>query len=132
MANKTPIDELFTDAGPFDLAAAAQALKAFVAIQRETHRIYLKGGQKLSVENKILAYTLAKKLLKMEERIEEEYVSAAEVHEATGIKKGSVDFTFKKLREAGILIGSGRRYELPHYQVNVVIERLNSAANKSE
>lgn len=132
MANKTPIDELFTDAGPFDLAAAAQALKAFVAIQRETHRIYLKGGQKLSVENKILAYTLAKKLLKMEERIEEEYVSAAEVHEATGIKKGSVDFTFKKLREAGILIGSGSRYELPHYQVNVVIERLNSAANKSE
>ena len=132
MANKTPIDELFTDAGPFDLAAAAQALKVFVAIQRETHRIYLKGGQKLSVENKILAYTLAKKLLKMEERIEEEYVSAAEVHEATGIKKGSVDFTFKKLREAGILIGSGSRYELPHYQVNVVIERLNSAANKSE
>ncbi len=132
MTKKTPIEELYTDAGPFDQAAAAQALKPFVAIQRETHRIYLKGAQKLSVEGKILAYTLAKKLLKMEGRIEEEYVSAAEVNEATGIKKGSVDSAFKKLREAGMLIGSGSRYELPHYQVNVVTERLQSAANNSE
>ncbi len=132
MPGHSPIDELFTDAGSFDPSAAAKSLKPFIAIQRETHRIFLKSGQKLSVEGKILAYALAKKLLKIEEHIGQEYFSAAEVNEATGIKKGSVHFTFKKLREAGILIGSGSRYELPHYQVSDVVERLKAATNKSE
>ena len=102
---------------------AAQALKPFVVIQNETHQIYLKGERKLPVETKILAYALAKKLLAMEGRIEEEYVSALEVHETTGMKKGSVDSAFKKLREEGILVGGGRRYEVPHYMVPIVVGR---------
>ena len=132
MNEQSPVNELFTDTGPFDVAAAASALKPFVAIQREGKQIFLKKGPKLTVERRILAYALAKKLLHTEGFAENGYLSAAEVNDATGIKKGSVDFAFKKLREDGILIGSGSQYELPHYQVGSVVSDLEIAASKGK
>ena len=130
MNEGSPVDELFTNAGPFDVAAAVQALKPFVAIQREDQNIFLKNGPKLTVDGKILAYALAKKLLHLEGYAEDGHLSAAEINDATGIKKGSVDSSFKKLREDVILVGSGARYELPHHQVDHVVAMLEQAAKK--
>lgn len=134
MEKKSPIDDLYTNAGPFDVDAAARALKPLIAIQNDTHEIHLKNEYKVSVETKILAFALAKKLLAMERRIDSEFVSAAEISDSTGLKKGTVDPAFKNLREGknGFLMGKGQRYEIPRYRVPAVIDRINEAVDKKQ
>jgi len=67
-----------------------------------------------------LLYGLAKKLLKAKGHIESEMITAQEIHKKTGIKKGTIDPTFKKLKESGYLVGKGeyeiQRQEFPTRQ----------------
>lgn len=77
----------------------------------------------ISVDKKILAYGLAKKLLKIKGLIENEFITAQEFHEITGIKKGTVDPTFKILKDKGFLVGK-REYEIPTNKVSIIIQKL--------
>ena len=122
---KKYIEELFTDALPVDEKEIVEALKPVVTIQRNSKEIFLKNEKKLSVEDKILAYGLAKKLLKMLGYGETEIISASEVYEKTGIKKGSIDFAFKNLR-GNFLFGKGKSYEIPNYKVNEIVKRFRA------
>ena len=78
----------------------------------------------MTVEQRILIYGLAKKLLKTKGLIESETITAVEVHKKTGIKKGSIDPTFKKLKNNGFLVGKSD-YEIPVPKISDVIQVIN-------
>jgi hypothetical protein len=119
---KSPIDDLFSDSGPFDEAAVVEVLMPFVTIQKSTNEIFFK-DQSPTAEQRILIYGLAKKLLKAKGLVDSELISAVEVHQKTGIKKGTIDPGFKKLKETGYFVGKGE-YEIPTPKVPDVIELL--------
>ncbi|MCD6115254.1 hypothetical protein J7J74_03165 [bacterium] len=118
------IEKLFTDTSPINVKEAVEALEPFVSIQRQTKDIFLKNHERLTVEEKIIAYALAKKLLKIRGYINNDIISASEIHKKIGIKKGSVDYSFKKLRESGLLVGRGKNYEVPNHKVDKIVQRL--------
>jgi hypothetical protein len=126
--DKSTIEDLFSDSGPFDEAAVVEALKPFVTIQKSTNEIFLKDNSP-TADQRILIYGLAKKLLKAKALIEEEMITAVEVHEKTGIKKGTIDPAFKKLKETNYLVGKGE-YEIPTPKVHEVVELLRKLKKK--
>jgi len=119
------VEDLFTDSGPFDESEVVVAIKPYLVIQKGTNAIFLNSKEikTLSSELKVLVYGLAKKLLRMKELLEEEFLTAKEVHQQTGLKKGTVDPTFKKLKESGLLVGKGK-YEIPNSKVVEILEKI--------
>lgn len=127
MTDKThSLNDLFSDSGPFDESAVVKAIHPFVTIQKSTNGIFFKESS-LTNEEKILVYGLAKKLLKTKELIPEEMITALEVHKKTGIKKGSIDPTFKDLKAKGFLVGK-KEYEIPVHKVTQIINSLSRKA----
>jgi len=120
---KLTIEALFSDSGVFDEDAAVAALLPYIIIQKPDYEIFFKDA-KLSAERKILAYGLAKKILKLKGLVDDEIITALEINEKTGIKKGTVDPMFKLLRDKGLLSGKGT-YEIPTYKVKKAIELIN-------
>jgi len=120
--NKLTIDDLFSDSGPFDEAAVVEVLKPFVTIQKSTNEIFFKDNSP-TAEQRILIYGLAKKLLKAKGLVERDMITATEVHQKTSIKKGTIDPTFKKLKETGFFVGKGE-YEIPTPKISDVVEML--------
>lgn len=120
------IEKLFTDAGVINEKEAVEILRPFVTIQRQTKDIFLRNVEKLTVEEKIIAYALTKKLLKTQGYEKNDIISASEIHKKTGIRKGSIDAGFKKLRESGLLVGSGQSYEIPNHKVDTIIKLLKA------
>ena len=119
---KPTVDDLFSDSGPFDEAVVVETLKPFITIQKSTNEIFFKDTSP-TAEQRILIYGLAKKLLKTKGHIDSEMITAQEVHDKTGIKKGTIDPTFKKLKETGYLVGKGK-YEIPTPKVADVVKLL--------
>lgn len=118
------IDDLYSDSGPFNEAEVIEALHPLVTIQKTTNSIFFKKDS-LSAVQKILAYALAIKLLKHKGVISSELITAQEVFERTGLKRGTVDPTFKYLREKGFFVGK-KEYEIPYHKVGEVIKVLNN------
>jgi len=123
--NRPTVDDLFSDSGPFDEATVVEALKPFITIQKTTNEIFFKTTSQ-TAEQRILLYGLAKKLLKAKGHIESEMITAQEIHKKTGIKKGTIDPTFKKLKESGYLVGKGE-YEIPTPRVSDAVNLLGKA-----
>lgn len=119
---KHTIEDLFSDSGPFDEAEVVKALHPFITIQKSTNSIFFK-GEKLSTTQKILAYGLAKKLLKSKGHVKSEMITAQEFHDKTGIKKGTIDPAFKTLKEKGLFVGKGE-YEIPIPKIQSAIAYL--------
>jgi hypothetical protein len=113
------LDDLFSDSGPFDESAVVKAIMPFITIQKNSNEIFFKESA-LTVDERILVYGLAKKLLKMKGVIESDYITALDFHQKTGIKKGSVDPMFKKLKDSGMLVGK-KEYEIPNHKVSEII-----------
>ncbi len=126
---ESSIEELFSDGAHFDKAGAIKVLKAILIIQRDSHDIYFKSDIKLTTEEKILAYALARKVLVAEKMAASAKISAQEISERTGLKKGSVDPTFQALKTTAMLIGSGKEYEIPNHHIDEVIKRLSLKIN---
>ncbi len=120
------IEDLFSNSGPFEEAEVVKTIKPYVTIHSESFQIFIKNVEKLNTENKILLYGLAKKLLVFRNHIESEGITASEFHKKTGIKKGSIDPGFKKLRESGLLIGSKGEYVIPNLRVPEILSMLKS------
>jgi len=124
MTDKKPtFDALFSDSGPFDEEEVVKALHEHVTIQRSTNKIFFKDSA-LSVEKKVLVYGLAKKLLKLKGLAEDEFMTAQEFHEATSIKKGTIDPVFKGLKDKGLLVGK-REYEIPTGKVLSIVKTIS-------
>lgn len=121
---KPTIETLFSDNGPFDEVEVIKALQPHVTIQKASKEVYFKGS-KLSADQKILAYGLAKKLLKSKDLLDRDTITAQEIFDKTGMKKGTIDPTFKALRERGLLVGK-REYEIPISKIQDVINLLKA------
>ena len=126
---KSLLDELYTDSGGFDAARAAAVLKPLLSVQRDSHAVFFKRGNSLKEEEKILAFMALKKLLKSEGAIETSEVSGAEIKKQTGVKSGTVDSGIKKLRQEGLITGSGKSYEIPANVIDEVLDRLAARAS---
>jgi hypothetical protein len=124
--NKLTIEDLFSDSGPVDESAIVAALMPFLVIQKPGYAIFFK-DVKLSAERRILAYALAKGLLKRKGLLAEGTVTALEIAEKTGLKKGTVDPNFKLLKEKGLLAGKGD-YEIPGYKIKDAVDLINKEA----
>ena len=127
---KYSVEMLFSDSGAFDEQEVIKALMPYVMIQKSTQSIFFK-ATRLSAKARILAYGLAKKLLKSNDLIKSEYITANELHEKTGMKKGTIDPAFKGLREKGLLVGK-RQYEIPTFKIQEVIKKLDTVKAKGE
>jgi biotin operon repressor len=129
MAGKNSVlEDLYTDSGGFDAERAADVLKPLLTIQRGTHAVFFKKGNTLKEEEKVLAYMLVKKLLKNEGAAASSAVSGKEIKKQTAVKSGTVDAAIKKLREEGLITGSGTNYEIPVHEVDAVLDRLKARA----
>ncbi|MDP2930019.1 MAG: hypothetical protein Q8N56_00195 [bacterium] len=127
MEQRNPVEELFTDSGPFDQAEIVKVLKPLISIMRNNRQVFfLIENQR--VVDKILAFALLKKLLFISGQNKEEgsYISAAMVSKNTDLPKGSIDTSFKQLRESKYLIGEGKEYEIPNSKIPQVLERLRN------
>lgn len=124
-ASKTKhhIEDLFSDALPINEKEAVDAIKPIITIQRDSKDIHVRSDRKIAIDDKILAYGLAKKLLKLRGFIDNERISANEFYKKTGLKKGSIDPSFKNLR-GKFLVGKRKEYEIPNYKVDEIAERL--------
>ena len=120
------LEGLYTDTGGFDAERAATVLKGLLTIQRGTHAVFFKKGSTLKQEEKILAYMVVKKLLKNEGAAESSGVSGKEIKTQTAVKSGTVDASIKKLREEGLITGSGTNYEIPAHEIDAVLDRLEA------
>jgi hypothetical protein len=116
------VEDLFSDSGPFDEQKVAAALFPIITVQKKSNKIFFKSNS-LSALQKILAYALTKKLLKSKGFVNDDKITAQEVFNETGIKKGTVDPTFKILRDKGLLVGEVE-YEIPTFKTESVIEIL--------
>jgi len=123
--DKHSVEDLFSDSGPFDESAVVKAIQPFVTIQKSTNEIFFKKSSP-TVEQRILIFAVAKKLLKAKGHISSEMITAQEIHKKTGIKKGTIDPSFKRLKESGYLVGKGE-YEVPTPKISDVIELLSKA-----
>ena len=120
---KLTIEALFSDSGPFDEDTVVRALLPYIVIQEPDHEIFFKEA-KLSAKRRMLAYGLAKKLLKRNSLIADERVTALELHQKTGIKKGTIDPMLKSLREEGLFAGK-KEYEIPAYKIQEAVTMIN-------
>ncbi len=118
------LEDLYTDSGGFDEKRAVGALKKLLTIQRGTHAVFFKKGTSLKEEEKVLAYMLVKKLLKSEGAVETSEVSGKEIKAQTNVKSGTVDAAIKKLREEGLIAGSGSNYEILAHEADGIVDRL--------
>lgn len=126
------LEDLYTDSGGFDAERAAEVLKRTLTIQRGTHAVFFKKNATLKEEDKVLAYMLVKRLLKSEGASESSAVSGSEIKKQTNVKSGTVDAAIKKLRDDGLITGSGSSYELPAHEVDTVVDRLEKRAPKKD
>lgn len=124
------LEDLYTDSGGFDAERAARVLKSLLTIQRGTYAVFFKKGNTLKEEEKVLAYMVVKKLLKNEGEAVISAVSGMEIKKQTSVKSGTVDAAIKKLREEGLISGSGTNYEIPAHEIDAVLDRLEARAPK--
>lgn len=117
---KETIEDLFTDSGDIDEAAIVRVIRPFVTIQKSTNEIFLKKSN-VTAEQRVLIYGLAKKLLKSKGLIPDDMITTAEILKKTGLKKGTIDPTFMKLKSNGFLIGKSN-CEIPGFKVSEVID----------
>jgi hypothetical protein len=129
MENKgISIETLFTDSGPFEEKEVIEVIHPFVTIQRTSNEIFFKEAD-LTSDLKILIFALTKKLLKHNNLIESEFITAPEVNKKTGLKKGTIDPTIKKLKDNGYLVGKGE-YEIPIHKISTIIKQLKNKSNQ--
>ncbi|GEM_PF-1377190 len=130
MSKPLSIDDLYTDTGTFDQQKVLEALQSKVAFTRDNEILFTVDPTKMKARDVIILYALAKKVLKVNSKIENEIITNAEILDKTKINKNTVNVTIMRLKEKKLLIASGSGYELPMFKVNEVISLLSD--NKSE
>ncbi|HVP50163.1 MAG TPA: hypothetical protein VMT56_02970 [Candidatus Bathyarchaeia archaeon] len=127
-----PLDELFTDSeSQIEPAVIVALLKPFVRINRDTQRlIFTPAGMKLTANNKIILFILAKKVMFIRGINTTETVAPKEVKAELGksIPSGTIDAALKRLSEKGPIKGLDGRYFIPDFnfpQVEGIFSKLN-------
>lgn len=129
MAEKITIDDLYSDAGSFDEEAVLRTLKGKVIFTKENEVMFATDPAKLKARDAILLYALAKKILKVNQKIEDEIITRAEIVDKTRINDNTVGVTLMRLgpnKGKQILMPSGSGYEMPTFKVAEALKLLKS------
>lgn len=126
MTDKITIDDLYSDAGTFDEEAVLRLLKGKVVFTKENEVLFTVDPMKIKARDAILLYALAKKVLKNNQRIDNEIITNAEIMDRTKLKKSNVGVTIMRLKDKKILMPSGSGYEVPTFKVAEILSLLNN------
>lgn len=126
MNSNITIDDLYSDAGSFDQALVLEALKGKVVFTPEHDTLFLEDTTKLGADKSILVYTLAKKVLKANGKIEDETVTPAEMGEKSKLNANTIRGSVMRLKNRNLFIAIGAGYEIPNFKVGAVLEILNN------
>lgn len=129
MTEKITINDLYSDAGSFSEEAVLRILKGKVIFTKENEVLFAVDPTKLKAREAILLYALAKKILKMNQKIDDEIITNAEIIDKTKLKRSNVDVTIMRLKNKKILMPSSRGYEVPAFKVAEVLELLKDNKN---
>ena len=124
MAKKITIDDLYSDAGIFNEEAILYTLKDKIIFTREDEIVFITDLTNLKAQNQILLYALAKKILKVNQKIENEIVTIAEIADKTKINRNTIRGALKLLKDKNILIRSQSGYEIPAFRIEEVLRLL--------
>ena len=128
-----PLDELFTDSqSQIDPVILASILMPYARIQRESGRVlFTPTGMKLTANNKIIIFLLARKVLAIQRIVESDAVTPKEIKAELGknIPGGTIDVGLKRLSESGPLKGQDGKYFIPEFnfpQVEEIFSKVNN------
>jgi len=117
MNKKITIDDLYTNTGVFDEEAVLLALKGKIYFTKENEIAFAIDVTKLKAQRVILLYVLAKKVLKANQKIDDEIITRSEITNKTGLKDNTVGVTIMRLKNKKILIPSDSGYKIPAFKV---------------
>lgn len=124
MSKPLSIDDLYTDTGTFDEQKVLQALQQKVAFTKENDILFTSDPTKLKARDVILLFALAKKVLKINSKIESDIITNAELIDKTKVNKNTINVSIMRLKEKKLLIPSGSGYEIPMFKVNEALSLL--------
>jgi hypothetical protein len=124
MEETISIDELYSDVGSFDEEAVLRMLKGKVTFSKENEIRFAMDPAKLKAREVILLYALAKKALKVNQKIDDETFTSAEVTDKTKLNSNTVRGRMSELKDEKLLTLSGSRYEIPAFKVAEVLGLL--------
>lgn len=125
MANKITIDDLYADAGTFNQEDVLRMLKSKIVFTQEDEIIFVIDPTNLKAQNQILIYALAKKILKINQKIEDEAITNTEIEDKTKLNPNTIRGTLKRLKDKNILVKSQSGYEIPVFKIEEVLKLLN-------
>ena len=125
MTNKITIDDLYADAGTFNQEAVLHVLKDKIVFTQEDEILFIIDPANLKARNRILIYALAKKVLKVNQKTEDETITNTEIKDNTNLNKNTVAGTLQRLKDKNILVKSGSGYQIPVFKVEEVLRLLN-------
>ena len=129
MTEKITIDDLYSDAGSFDEEAVLRMLKGKVVFTKENEVSFAIDSTKLKARDAILLYALAKKILRANQKIDDEIITNAEIIDKAKLKKSNVGVTIMRLKDKKVLMPSGSGYEIPTFKVAEVLDSLKDNKN---
>lgn len=124
MVSEITIEDLYSDAGAFDQKAVLHMLKGKIIFTRENEIMFNVNPGSLKTRNQILLYALAKKILKVNQKIQDETITNAEIRLKTQMNKNTLGVEIKRLKDKNILMKSKSGYEIPAFKVEEVLELL--------
>ena len=124
MTEKISIDDLYSDVDSFDEEAVLRMLKGNVVVTKENEIVFLIDPTKLKAREAILLYMLTKKVLKQNQKIEDEVATSTEITEKTKLRGNTVRVTMNRLKEKNLLLQSGAGFEIPLFKVAEVLGSL--------
>ncbi|MDE0297593.1 MAG: hypothetical protein OXN17_03090 [Candidatus Poribacteria bacterium] len=124
MKDRITIDDLYSDAGSYDEEAVLLTLRDKIIFSQEHEILFVIDPTNLKARKAILLYALAKKMLKANQKIDDEIITNAEITDKVKLKDNTVRGTIKRLRDQKFLVRSGSGYEIPVFKVEDVLDSL--------
>ena len=124
MEETISIDELYSDVGSFDEEAVLRMLKGKVTFSKENEIRFAMDPAKLKAREVILLYALAKRALKVHQKIDDETITGTEVSDKTKLNNSTVRSAMKQLKDEKLVISSGSGYEIPTFKVVEILDSL--------
>ena len=118
------IDDLYSDAGSYDEEAVLLTLRGKIIFTKRHEILFVIDPTNLTARKAILLYALAKKVLKANQKIDDEIITNAEITDNVKLKDNTVRGTIKRLRDRKLLVRAGSGYEIPMFKVAEVLDSL--------
>ena len=125
MNDKITIEDLYSAEDSFNQEAVLLTLKGKVIFTKEHEILFAIDPSTLKAREAILLYALAKKILKVNQKIDDEVTTTAEITDKADLKNNTTRGTIGRLKEKNFLIRSGTGYEIPIFKVAEVLNLLN-------